>query len=1218
MAEFTLKSFQQILSDMIAKVGAETPITDITAGSVIITLLEAAATEDANTYIQMLNIIRSYNLDTTTGTDLDDRAYEYGLTRLEANYSNGAVTFSDSAFDKIATTIYMGLAGPSAGSVSVFVTSVTDFPPLGGSLIVGRGTNNVETAPYASITNMGAYYRFNLTAPLAKDHGTDETIILSQGGDRVIPAGTVVYVPESDLTNQIDFILQADATILDGETEVLNSTVICGSEGSIGNINIGAIKLLSTLPFSTCEVTNPAAFSSGRDVETDEELRERIKLTIQSLSRGTETAILTAATQVFSSYQNNKVISASFVEATTLNELNFLYIDDGVGLEPMFTPEAYQLLIEYAAGGEKFLQLDNDKTPLTKGCLVTQNSEPFGIIAGQTLTVRVGGTEQQTLTFGGVDMFAIPGAATAEEVASAINDNIAFVEARTSDNKTKVVIEALQNTSEQIQVVGGTANTSLGFKEGIDVHTLKLYKNDVLLYKDGVNAFIISGNPQTYALVPGMVLDIVVDGKPTTQTITFGSETTAQEVCDTINLSLIGATAISFQRGVEYYVMITSDNPTPSSSAIQITGGTANAILGFSTTAVSGIAKDYTVNKYNGQIELENVLLTGDEVVAGSPYTRAFVQSTAHENYSVTAGRLLALQVDDIVSSSVTTQVSNVQFRDNALVYGAPRYFSQIDNHYNGLYVRFTDATTTVALRGVYRLIDSYVGTTGQIHVSAIFPAVPAVGDTYEILQIVASPVTASLTSAAIQTTFAPLLRGVNFYGKVENLDTYLRVATNNHSTLGAVRIHALTNDPAVGLNLLALPASTTETSQESNFGFIESANEQNFTFGRNQYCIFVVDNDLTHKTVNVTMDYDGTVSAGVNATTFRASALSPIFTTTDFFSGCRVRFTDATLTVALRGIIRTISTYDPVTGEFTVPAGTPLPAIPAANDTFEIIPTTTKNVCDLLNHRSFTSLGMFTDIEASSNGSKVQITTKTQGTLGSIRCAGGSANDFTIPLLTDGTALGLSTTETIEGLSIGLQLTIDDAAIIGPADVTITDIVGAASPYSVEVSVDSGGTDISAYLVANGAYFRPRNQFNFSIVPSEGIDGYKYYEGLIQECQWTIDGKDVDVGTYPGVKAAGVQIEVRAPVVYYVSVTIDVLTSEGVTLLMVQNDVKSAISNYINNLGVGNDVVVSEIIAAVMGVTGIADATMITPTTNVLISANEIARTSDVLITVG
>ena len=81
---FTPKSYQQITAEMGAVLSAETPTNDYTPGSVSLTLLQTAAQEDFQQYIQMIEIVRNYNLDTTEGEELDDRAFELEKTIINS------------------------------------------------------------------------------------------------------------------------------------------------------------------------------------------------------------------------------------------------------------------------------------------------------------------------------------------------------------------------------------------------------------------------------------------------------------------------------------------------------------------------------------------------------------------------------------------------------------------------------------------------------------------------------------------------------------------------------------------------------------------------------------------------------------------------------------------------------------------------------------------------------------------------------------------------------------------------------------------------------------------------------------------------------------------------------------------------------------------------------------------------------------------------------
>lgn len=107
---------------------------------------------------------------------------------------------------------------------------------------------------------------------------------------------------------------------------------------------------------------------------------------------------------------------------------------------------------------------------------------------------------------------------------------------------------------------------------------------------DAAQATITSGNTETFALADLMTLTVKIDGEAIAQTITFNTAefsaigaATALEVAAVINAELVGANA-TVAAGA---VVITSDT-YGTSSGVEVTGGTSNAVLGFSTTPVAG------------------------------------------------------------------------------------------------------------------------------------------------------------------------------------------------------------------------------------------------------------------------------------------------------------------------------------------------------------------------------------------------------------------------------------------------------------------------------------------------------------------------------------------------------------------------------------------------------------------------------------------------------
>lgn len=395
MTLFAPKTFNDILTGMLTRLLASTPLTDVNFGSVWSSLLEAAATEDDEQYFQMTEIIRGYALDTTFGTDLDDRAFEYDITRGTASKASTVVTIGDSAITKITTDIYAGLPGSPAGANYVYGNSRTSFPD-NGSVIIGRNTDHVETVAYSSITEYPNYVRFNLATVLVYDHGTDETIILSQGGNRLIPSGTVALVPSSDQSTELRFLMDSAATILDGEKEVTDVPVTAVTAGTESNVPVGAISQFDNLPFATATVKNPYRVTNGRDEQSDQELRDEIKSKIQSLSRGTKKSITTGILNVTSDEDNKRVVSVAVREPTVAADVVKLFIDDGTGFIPSVSHVGDEIIVAMATGGEKYVNTSN--FPVVKASAETIEAEPFAILNNQTLYIEVNG-KSEVITF---------------------------------------------------------------------------------------------------------------------------------------------------------------------------------------------------------------------------------------------------------------------------------------------------------------------------------------------------------------------------------------------------------------------------------------------------------------------------------------------------------------------------------------------------------------------------------------------------------------------------------------------------------------------------------------------------------------------------------------------------------------------------------------------------------------------------------------------------
>jgi len=1443
MADFQLKSFSQIVSSMAAKMATETPITDFNPGSVVLTLLEAAAQEDYQQYVQMLHILRAFYLDTIEGEDLDKKAKEYNLTRLAPLPHSGYVTISDVRFNKISSKIYAGLAGPTAGAFTLNIDDASLFTST-GELYIGRGTVNSEgpIAYSASPVDNSAYWTITLDTALVNDHGTDETVILAQEGTRVIEAGTEVAIPETDYNEQILFELNQTVELLDGE-DTLENVLVTALEPGGYTVSAGAIAEFTNPPFPGAAVTNPLPFTNGRDEESDQSLRDRIRETIQSLSRGTTQSVRTGIIGLVDEDTNSSIVSAKVVTPVTLADgPSQVFIDNGRGLEPDLTTVGLETVISSAKGGEQFLQLK--EFPLVKASVISQNVEPFNLSGNETLIIKVG-INEETFTFSSDD-FSVVGRAEATEISEAINNRASLVEARTitdSDGK-RIILTPRVSENEDLQIdSASTAQTALNFPT-IKVRTLKLYKNDQLLTKDGSTAsllseeqpfnlnteivtttdgdFTVTGDSRivsksvagsfpfrqyihtgdyiklssdpddyysrvrtvvsdtklilesSYNNLGGGVGDIVIWNSPQlevaangdkeeTEVVSFSpndfinpAQATSNEVytrmIQEINLSNVSLSVNNSR------LKIVSNLENSANSKIQVLGGAAAIAMGYSSTVsltgtisftggnvivvgsgtsflseleegqwikadshgngswtkietiesntilyltegyrgatVSGAAaskiefselaegknKDYVLNRTNGQIELTTPLVAGDNVTAGSVDTRAFVDSVLEtfDFDSIGATSTLIVAVDKGFEASVTTGDGSAPyntFRASSLIGYEPNFFV-------GFQIEWVGGNNN----GEVDFVASYDNTTGEIVSVNNFSGSINIGDQFVLNQVITFTNATDFVDAQ-NVTAAEVVAAINSQilgGKSEELSTgAVRLRTSNFGDLGAIQVKGGSANNVLGFEL------TENLNQVTNLAYVISGNSDRsglddflgYTLGPDQNLVVILDDDSANKTFGVKLQVSDTVDTGGTGTFTASSDIPSKYTIDDYFKDFWVYWTSG----SNEGSVQTVDSYNATTGVFTVTDVFPasVGAI-SAGDEYVLVPRTAENVSALINNYNVTTFS----IEGTSEvieitGDYVQLSTKTSGSVGKVYVTGGSANSLGISIT--GTPVGAPvndvTVNSKAGLAKGLFVKLSVDAEVTTADTTVpyntfrssdlisslpnyfqnheiefltgfnagskttitsydnttgeiiladnmtnainledtfrvsqpavvVDIQGSASPYTISFNdLSNSAIDVSGYTTALSSAIRDYNGLNFDTIQVEGVDGYKHYSGLIQLAQWTIDGLDRDSLNYPGIGAGGTQFEVLTSVIVKLKITLNVTPEEGKSLSSISGDVSNAVSEYINSRGVGDDVVLTEIIASVQNVIGVYDVEIVNHDENIIIADNELAR---------
>lgn len=1389
MAKLTVKSEDQITGDMIRTVLANAGLNDLNPGSVFLTLIQSAAREDFEQYYQILQAVRNYNLDTTTGTDLDNRAFEYGLTRISSARATGKINIlREASFSKIASTHYSGFRSRISGDTELFINDGSQFPTSGGTqtIILGRGTSNEEEVTYTpsgtNPLNSTNYYKITLDAPMSNDHALEESVILKQGNDINIPAGLLVRVPASGFSPELTFTTLQAVILLAGEESVNNVDVQAALTGTQSNVGVGSITGVDALPappFNGARAYNPAPFSTGRDRETDTALRNRIRSAIQAISQSTPSGITNAINGLVDESTSKRVVSSNIITPDNVGEPVKIYIDDGTGFEPTFQNQGQEVIVSAAAGGEVRLQLD--LFPLVKAQVESGNAEPYDFSTnGLTLVVNVG-NQSETLTFFTTD-FTIPEAATAEEIAAAINNQSNLLEARTSQVGTQIVINAKTDENEEIQVVGGTANTSniLNFPTD-SVATFYLYKNDQLLSKDGETALIDSANsaPFDFSGVD-KTLSVVVDGKTAnTQTITISesdfdspaaaSQASADQIAAIINAQVAGATAY----GINGQVRLLSNTELSSTSKIKVNTSTANTILGFSTTEIQGKNQDYTLNPELGVMELTVPLLVDDIVTAGTRQTRAFLTSSVAGDYSFLGGESLDVQIDAGVTQNIIFAAGSNQ--------SATTVAALINEQLSG----GTATVQTVGLNSYIRLrTNSYELGSGSIQVlssstaNSIFgftedilveniPAHVAFqvaqnsgpysfvegntlvvvldnnpsGKTYVITMDVDSEVTSGTSTTLFASSFLTSIFAIddelnNFYCVFKSGDntitgTVMDVQNPTGSTFRYIYDTPPTNFEDFGAGDHASFSDLANTANNGNFLVTD-------TVSINVVQPAVLDRDLDNPSALTPSLGDRYLVAATAALTINANDvldkdLSNPSLLTPSLGDRYIVETDANNTQLVAVLdLQTDSTDPGVTAShgnrylingtglndwaghdqeiaeyngvgvpgwvFTTPVDKDVVTDSSTGDVYQFnqglgiwelnawggqagniaeyngfiwtftapIENQVRNVLDEgLRYQYDLGSNTWSQNDWGGDGNKLvewngaswDVTTPSTNDTVII-------TDEAITLQYNGTiwiefAFWVEVTNsngvTETGASgtglIGQRRLISDYNATTGAVTLATPVRATPSPTDTflvipgtrlnvadyfnntrvtslstggEVSLVEGATKVQIASLSNGSdgYVQitggsANTQLQFSTTKVRGLQAYSYYVGLIKLVHKTIYGDETDLSEYPGVGAAGVKFQILPPTVQEISVGVSVTLTEGTSLANVENDVKSAVATYINSLGVGEEVIRARIIEAVIKLTNVIDVSVTTPSVNVPISANELARTRASIITV-
>lgn len=641
------RSFQQILQSLKQIFVAKSGVNDLNPGSSINSFLEAAALSDFRNQADIIAALNSTDVDRAEGADLDNIGLGRGIKRPQAQAATAFVTLGSNNFEKISSKIYAGTAAPPSGSSTINVSDASAFPST-GSVYIGRGSNNVEgPIAYSGITQVGNYYQITLSTNTTKNHNVNESVVVAQGGNRVVTAGTIVQTAANATSASVKYRTLVNITIPDGEKEISDVPVICTELGTIGNQAAGSVKEFASDPFSSASVTNVLPIVTGKDSMADSDYRLLIKDFEQTKVKGTDLAIKSAAVGVTSTDDNKTVASAQIRKPANRGEPANLFVDDGSGYQVIYSGQGFEQVVDNANGGEKYLQLQNED--VTKALLRSSFTAPFALTGSMVLAVKVGGVLSEH-TFSSSD-FATQNAADTFEVVNSINANTSLLfNARAVENSKRIILFAKSFANEDVELASPSnpnavsANDYLGFSENL-TYSLRLYKNDQLLIKDGQIPTVYTLAQSSWLSMSGShTLKIKLDKSvfvvytfTDADFVEFGYATLSQNNsldswAGVINNKVAGVTATVEGSRIKLVSNKGANNNSYIGIEYQAGSDLSGKIFGLTGSVTlledQGRTSDYSFNRSTGQIELASPLVAGDVITAGSKNTRPFLDSS--------------------------------------------------------------------------------------------------------------------------------------------------------------------------------------------------------------------------------------------------------------------------------------------------------------------------------------------------------------------------------------------------------------------------------------------------------------------------------------------------------------------------------------------------------------------------------------------------------------
>ena len=157
-------------------------------------------------------------------------------------------------------------------------------------------------------------------------------------------------------------------------------------------------------------------------------------------------------------------------------------------------------------------------------------------------------------------------------------------------------------------------------------------------------------------------------------------------------------------------------------------------------------------------------------------------------------------------------------------------------------------------------------------------------------------------------------------------------------------------------------------------------------------------------------------------------------------------------------------------------------------------------------------------------------------------------------------------------------------------------------------VAMQPGTTNMNEILFDTLAQYQKMNEsasvevtalqkLEFPVSVDQGLDGYRFNTGLIQEANRVVYGDPTSSDQYPGVGAAGSDIFIKPPLVLVINdIALEVRLATGAPFSSIQQQVQSNVASLINGNKIGQSIAISSILAVCMTIPGIISVAISSP----------------------